>query len=389
MNYLSYYGLHKDPFSNAPVNQAYYDAAQHSEALVRLRYGLDAMKGLSVLVGGIGTGKTTLARRLIASLPTDSYEAVMMVIIHRDVQPDWLVRHIALQLGVEQPAKDKLQILSQLFERLLAIHRAQKKAVVLVDEAQMLSTQTLMEEFRGLLNLEIPGHKLLSFVFFGLPEIEQNLSVDPPLAQRVAQRIRLGPFDLVSTDAYIRHRLRHAGAQGPIIEAEAIRAVYIASEGVPRLINTVCDNALLEGALRKRPLITEHIVRQVATSLLLPTERDYTDSDYDNAQGASQLPTLRPKELEVLRQGRQTHQGQQANHGVRRRKAVEPRRRGTAAALSSDEGAQNFESTDRDSDELWFNPAREIDSELKRLEKLESALPALGAQSGRGDRHPI
>lgn len=211
MDYLDYYELSQEPFSNAPVSRFYYDSAQHSQALIRLKYAVSTMKGLAVLVGSIGAGKTTLARRLLDALDESEYEAALLVIIHSGITSDWLLRRIAVQLGVEDPAQDKLTMLSQLYRRLVEIYEAGKKAVVLIDEAQMLRTRELMEEFRGLLNLEVPERKLLSFVFFGLPDIEDHLRIDLPLAQRIALRVRLDPFDLQSSDAYIRHRLRVAG----------------------------------------------------------------------------------------------------------------------------------------------------------------------------------
>ncbi len=173
------------------------------------------MRGLSVLVGDIGAGKTTLARRLLDALPEEEYEAALLVIIHSGVTASWLLRRIALQLGVENPAQEKLALLSQLYQRLVQIHEQGRKAVVLIDEAQMLETRELMEEFRGLLNLEVPERKLISFVFFGLPEIERNLRLDPPLAQRVAMRYRLEPLNPESTRSYVEHRIHTAGG-GPI-----------------------------------------------------------------------------------------------------------------------------------------------------------------------------
>jgi general secretion pathway protein A len=295
MDFLDFYELNQEPFSNAPVSRFYYDSAQHSHAMVRLMYALSGMKGLALLIGQIGAGKTTLARRLLDSLDESEYEAALLVIIHRDVTPDWLLRRLAVQLGVEQPSNDKLVLLSQLYRRLVEIYDAGKKAVVLIDEAQMLATQELMEEFRGLLNLEVPERKLLSFVFFGLPEIEDNLKKDPPLLQRVAIRVRLEPFDLQSTDAYIRHRLRMAGANKRILDNEAIRLIHKASGGVPRLINTVCDNALLEGSLSKMTVIGPDLIRTIATNLGLPTEEPITVADYATAEvGASHLPTIIP-----------------------------------------------------------------------------------------------
>lgn len=295
MDYLDFYELNQEPFSNAPVSRFYYDSAQHSRALVRLMYALTNMKGLAVLVGQIGAGKTTLARRLLDSLDEREYEAALLVIIHRDVTTDWLLRRLAVQLGVQHPANEKLPLLSQLYRRLVEIYEQGKKAVVLIDEAQMLATQELMEEFRGLLNLEVPERKLLSFVFFGLPDIEDNLKKDPPLQQRVALRVRLEPLDLQSTDAYIRHRLRLGGANRKIMDNEAIRLIHVASGGVPRLINTICDNALLEGALNRDRVIGPNLIREIAGNLSLPTEEPVTPSDYAKAApGASHLPTIVP-----------------------------------------------------------------------------------------------
>ena len=281
MSYLDHYGLAQEPFSNAPVARFYYSSAQHAQALMRLTHAVSQMKGLALLVGDIGAGKTTLARRLLDSLPEDEYEAALLVIVHSGITAQWLLRRIALQLGVENPAEEKLALLSQLYQRLLRIHEAGKKAVVLIDEAQMLATREIMEEFRGLLNLEIPERKLLSFVFFGLPEIEDNLKLDPPLAQRVALRYRLDPLSAEATEAYVCHRLRLAGAPRVPFTAEAIAALHRFSHGTPRVINTLCDNALFEGFLAKARDVDAPLVERLARDLaLVPPEvaLDLTDA---------------------------------------------------------------------------------------------------------------
>ncbi|MBC7795173.1 MAG: AAA family ATPase, partial [Clostridia bacterium] len=208
MEYLDYFQLSSEPFSNAPLSRFYFASRQHTEALNRLMYAASSMKGLAILIGDIGHGKTTLARRMLDALPESEYEAAMLVIVHAGITPNWLLKRIASQLGVSDPADDKLTILSQLYQRLLNIYQAGKRAVVIIDEAQMLATRELMEEFRGLLNLEVPDRKLITFVFFGLPEIEKNLRLDPPLAQRIALRYQLRPLTAEDTSAYIDHRLR-------------------------------------------------------------------------------------------------------------------------------------------------------------------------------------
>ncbi|WP_223636774.1 ExeA family protein [Corallococcus sp. EGB] len=265
--YLDFFELTQEPFSNAPVSRFYYNSAQHSQALTRLMHAVGYMKGLSILIGDIGAGKTTLARRMLDSLPESEYEAALLVIIHSGITAQWLLRRIALQLGVENPAQEKLALLSQLYQRLLQIYESGKKAVVLIDEAQMLETRELMEEFRGLLNLEVPERKLISFVFFGLPEIEKNLKLDPPLAQRVALRYKLEPFTAESTEAYVKHRLRLAGCPRMPFTPEALLAVHEHSGGTPRVINTLCDNALFEAFLARSETISAELVHRIGNNL--------------------------------------------------------------------------------------------------------------------------
>jgi general secretion pathway protein A len=267
MDYLEYFGLTAEPFSHAPVSRFYYASRQHTDALKRLLYASQNMKGLAILVGDIGHGKTTLARRLLDALPASEFEAAMLVIVHAGVTANWLLKRIAMQLGVPSPADDKLSILSQLYDRLVEVHESGRRAVVLIDEAQMLATRELMEEFRGLLNLEVPGHKLVSFVFFGLPEIERNLQLDPALAQRVALRYHLKPLGIDETRAYVQHRLRLADAKDELFPPEALDEVHRVTRGVPRLINTLCDNVLLELFFEKQSAATTALVSVVAQNL--------------------------------------------------------------------------------------------------------------------------
>jgi len=280
VNYLDYYELAQEPFSNAPVSRFYFNSPQHAQALVRLTHVCSQMKGLAILVGDIGAGKTTLARRLLDSLPENEYEAALLVIIHSGVTASWLLKRIALQLGVDAPSEDKLTLLGQLYQRLVRIYEQGKRAVVLIDEAQMLATRELMEEFRGLLNLEVPERKLLSLIFFGLPDIEENLLLDAPLAQRVAIKFRLAHLTPESTEAYIKHRLRLAGASRMPFTPEAVNAVHHFSSGTPRVINTLCDNALFEGYVARVPMIDEAMIGRVAGDLGL-----------DGAAAANDAPT--------------------------------------------------------------------------------------------------
>src|SRR5256885_1376879 len=286
MNYLDYYELNQEPFSNAPVSRFYFNSPQHSQALVRLTHLCGQMKGLGILVGDIGAGKTTLARRLLDSLPEAEYEAALLVIIHSGVTASWLLKRIALQLGVEAPSEDKLTLLGQLYQRLIKIYESGKKAVVLIDEAQMLATRELMEEFRGLLNLEVPERKLLSLIFFGLPEIEQNLRLDPPLAQRVSIKFRLEHLNPESTESYIKHRLRLAGASRMPFTGEAVKGVHRFSGGTPRLINTLCDNALFEGYVARAPPIDQAAIALLRTEYVGTNLCGYAIATIEEASAA-------------------------------------------------------------------------------------------------------
>ena len=267
MDYIEHFALSREAFSNAPDARFYFDSKQHSQALVRVLRSINSNKGLAVVVGGIGSGKTTLARRLLDTLSTDLYESSLLVMVHSGITSEWILTRIALQLGVKSPASDRMSVLKQLYDRLLEIEKEGRHAIVIIDEAQMLQTRSLMEEFRGLLNLEIPGKKLLNLIFFGLPELEECLRLDEPLAQRVAVRYYLHSLDKESTLLYIKHRLQVAGAQKMLFSGAAVQLIYGYSGGVPRLINTVCDNCLFEAYMQKLPGVTPEIVQSVAGDL--------------------------------------------------------------------------------------------------------------------------
>ncbi|KIH76757.1 type II secretion system protein A [Geoalkalibacter ferrihydriticus] len=292
MGYLEHFGLEHEPFSNAPDARFYFDSEQHVQALRRLRFAVDSNKGLGVVVGDIGTGKTTLARRMLDYLDPDRYQSSLLIMVHSGITPEWLLSHIAVQMGVSSPAADRLVMLRQLYERLLEIDAEGRRAVVLIDEAQMLQTRELMEEFRGLLNLEIPGRKLLNILFFGLPELEENLRLDPPLAQRVAVRCRLSPLTPRTTASYIWHRLQIAGGGRMVFEADAVAAVHQFSRGVPRLINTLCDNCLFEGASLKADQVDEQIVISMAQALDLQNESSALREEIDLDNGLAHIEAM-------------------------------------------------------------------------------------------------
>ena len=267
MSYIEFYKLKEQPFTNTVDTKFYYNSAQHSEALLRLKHAINTMKGLAVLVGGIGTGKTTLARRMLDELSEKEFESALLVIIHSNITPEWLLKKILIQLGVEDIPEEKSDLIGRLVNCLMEIHEKGKKAVVLIDEAQMLQTKDLMEEFRGLLNIETDGNKLITFILFGMPELDDSLSLDEPLKQRIAMRYKLQSFEESTTEEYIRFRLKIAGCNSELFSKDALEAIHNYSHGIPRLINTICDNALLEGFLRKKQRIDANIIKEVVNDL--------------------------------------------------------------------------------------------------------------------------
>lgn len=272
MDYLGYYRLREHPFSNVVDNRFYFDSSQHRDALLKLKYAIDTKKGLAVVIGDIGTGKTTLARRLLDDLNEDIYEATLLVVIHSSVSSEWLLRKFAMQLGVKDIKEDKVEILGQIYRRLLEINDSGKTAVLLIDEVQMLKSREIMEEFRGLLNMEMSGGKMINLILFGLPDLDEVLSLDEPLKQRVAMKVLLRPLSEDNTIEYIRHRIHIAGGDEALFLDNALKEIYRYSKGIPRLINTICDNALLEGYLFKAKNIDDSIIRAVAVDLGLDSE---------------------------------------------------------------------------------------------------------------------
>jgi type II secretory pathway predicted ATPase ExeA len=271
MDYLEFYKLKEHPFPNVVDSRFYFNSPQQSQALTKLKYAIDTRKGLAVVIGNIGAGKTTLARRMLEELDEEHYEAALLVIIHSTVSSEWLFKKFAIQLGVKNISDNKVELIGEIYKRLNEIHEEGKTAVVMMDEVQMLNSREIMEEFRGLLNMEMEEGKMVNFIFFGLPELEDVLSLDEPLKQRVAIRIRLTPFSEENTMEYIQHRLKIAGSANGVFTDEAIKLIYKYSVGIPRLINTICDNALLEGYLFKRTAIDESIIKTVAVDLGLET----------------------------------------------------------------------------------------------------------------------
>jgi general secretion pathway protein A len=275
MDYESYYGLSKEPFGTIPDAQFYYDGPEHSNASLRLMHVATRMRGLGTLVGCVGTGKTILSRRILNLLhESGDFEAGLLVLTHSDFSPIWLLQRIGSLVGLKDLSSDKTRLLSGLTARLIEIHHEGKKAVAIIDEANKLQKYDVIEELRGLLNLELPDTRLITFILSGPPEMDHHLQLNESLYQRIACRVTLEPLSSHSVKGYIRHRLNVAGREDDLFSESAIDLINIYSGGHPRIINTICDLALLETFLAKDQLVDTPTVKNVANTLGLIKEHE-------------------------------------------------------------------------------------------------------------------
>ncbi|HET6429502.1 MAG TPA: AAA family ATPase [Phycisphaerae bacterium] len=264
--YLEYYKLTERPFNLTPDTKFLYMTEQHQTALNHLLYGIGQRKGFVLLTGEVGTGKTTLCRKLLASLEGQCHTAMILNPMLTETQ---LLRAVVEDFGVECPRRDRLAYLSLLNRFLLEVNLAGRNAVLIIDEAQDMSVE-LLEMTRLLSNLETESAKLLQIVLVGQPELRQKLRSPNlrQLDQRITVRYHLRMMNLAETAEYIRHRLQVAGADGKVrFDEDAIEAVYRHSGGTPRLINAIGDKALLAGYVRQSRLIDGGIVAEALHEL--------------------------------------------------------------------------------------------------------------------------
>jgi general secretion pathway protein A len=264
--YTQFYGLNRKPFDITPDPRFIYPSGKHKEAFSTMLYGVRKKKGLVVLTGEVGTGKTLLLRTLLKTL--DSTTRSAFIFNPRLTTIDFF-QAIAADFGIENGHVSKGKFLQQLNAFLLDTLGKGNIALLVVDEAQNLDLQ-LIEEIRMLMNLETSNEKLLQVILAGQPEFHNLLNIDVirQFKQRISLRYHLRPLDSKETWEYIRRRLHIAGHNGNrLFTQEAIQGIYEYSGGLPRLINVVCDNALLTGYGLEKKNIDLQIVREVTDDL--------------------------------------------------------------------------------------------------------------------------
>lgn len=279
--YLEHYGLIRPPFEVTPDPAFLYLGEAHQEGLATLVYGVRAGKGFVMLTGEVGTGKTTLLHALLAQLDSSTASAFLF---NPRLEPLDFFRMLLEEFGIEGTFRTKADCLLALNHFLIERLRQGLTTLLIVDEAQNLSAE-MLEEIRLLSNLETPTSKLLQIMLVGQPELEEVLARQQlrQLRQRIVLRFRLRPFNADETTGYIEERLRLAGYTGKgLFTRSAIRRVHKLSDGIPRLINTLCDGAMLAGFSRDLETIDDAIVDEVASDLGL-LEQDPGPSPADVA----------------------------------------------------------------------------------------------------------
>src|SRR2546425_4124813 len=264
--YLAYYGLHEAPFSPTPDPKFLFQSSRHREALAQLIYGVRERKGFIVLTGEIGTGKTTLLRTLLERLDATTPVAY----IHNSALGiEGLLEYMLQDWSVKSTGSTHAQRLFELNEFLIDQHRQGRAPVLVIDEAQNLSIEAL-ESVRLLSNFETTHQKLMQILLVGQPELRDKLNAPElrQLKQRVALRCHIGPLSPEETRLYIRHRLRVAGAtDAGLFTDGAVQRITEYSQGIPRVINIVCDHCLLSGYADSKRRIDSNVVDEAVEYL--------------------------------------------------------------------------------------------------------------------------
>jgi general secretion pathway protein A len=266
--YLSFFGLNEKPFAITPDPRYLYLSERHAEALAHLLYGINEAGGFVQLTGEVGTGKTTIIRSLLSQTPKHAH--IALILNPRMTAPEFL-RTICEELALEIPwgsvgsQKDLVDILNRY---LLSAHGEGRRIVLVVDEAQNLSPDVL-EQVRLLTNLETNTQKLLQIILIGQPELRELLARTElrQLAQRITGRYHLAPLSRVESEAYVLHRLRVAGATTDVFTSGALAEIFRLSGGVPRVINVICDRALLGAYTQDRHRVSGALVRRAASEV--------------------------------------------------------------------------------------------------------------------------
>ncbi|MBL0224276.1 MAG: AAA family ATPase [Geobacteraceae bacterium] len=261
--YCEFFGFSEKPFTITPNPQFIYLSDHHREAFAHLLYGIDSHAGFIAMTGEVGTGKTTVLRTLLSQLDSDKYRSAL--IFSPCLSGEQLLASICREFGVTPDDHNSFGYLDALNLFLLDQHTAGRTVVLVVDEAQNL-TPDVLEQVRMISNLETERDKLIQIILAGQPELDDVLNRHDlrQLNQRITVRCRLTPMNRRDTSEYIRHRLKVSGYRAPgLFSSGAVKRIYRFSRGVPRLVNIVCEQALVMAWTQEACSITSSIAARV------------------------------------------------------------------------------------------------------------------------------
>ncbi len=265
--YTAFYSLREKPFALSPDPRFLFLAASHREALAHVLYGIEQGEGFIAVTGEVGTGKTTLCRTLLERLGGDTEVAF---VFNPTLSGEDLLRAICMEFGLLTEGCTRADLSDQLNQFLLERKREHRRVLLIVDEAQNLASETL-EQIRLLSNLETSTSKLIQILLFGQPELDDKLDSKElrQLRQRISVRWSLGSLSAAETREYVRHRLRVAAQSDPdIFTSRALSEVHRRSRGIPRLVNLLCDRALLAGYAAGEKRVGPELVGLAAREIL-------------------------------------------------------------------------------------------------------------------------
>jgi len=291
--YKRFFGLRANPFNMNPDPRYLFLTRHTEEALACLTYGIQSRKGFVLLTGEVGTGKTTLVNKLLEWLRLQHIATAFVFNPRMDV-PEFL-EYMLSDFGIQSSATGKSQNLRRLYNWLLDRHRAGETSVLIVDEAQNL-TDELLEEIRLLTNLETFTEKLLQVVLVGQPELEQKMKQPNlrQLRQRLVLQAKTHALSLEEARAYIAERLRIAGGNGkPIFSPEAVTAIHRYSNGIPRVVNLICEHSLVSAFVDEQKMVSASVVDAVARDFELGEDDLTADPDLDPPERIDLMDALK------------------------------------------------------------------------------------------------
>ena len=263
--YLEHWGLARSPFTNVPSESFFYPSPQHEEAFSRLLYVIEQRRGVGMLTGEVGCGKTTVTRALMKALDKERYQ--LLLINNPAMDPLDLIRSILIHCNIQCTNGLKPVLLDQLQQHLIQCASRGVETVLAIDEAHVIARQETLDELRMLLNMQHNEQFLITLILLGQPPLLKRIAELQPLKERISVKYHLEPLNEQASLRYILHRLKNAGAERGIFSSEAIRALYDYSGGIPLRINNVCDRCLLIGFMRRTRLIDTRIVAEAIEDL--------------------------------------------------------------------------------------------------------------------------